>query len=332
MKRKVGLLKGDGIGPEIIQSVVDIFSHMKLDIDWVEVVCGEESLKTNNSPMPESSIQMVKELGVALKGPTATPIAKGHKSANVTLRKKLDLFANVRPCFRLAGIETPFPDVDLIILRENTEDLYTAIEYQASPEVAECLKVITRPGCERISRMAFELARKLGRKKVTCVHKANIMKLTDGLFLNVFREVAKGFQDIESNDVIIDNACMQLVRKPSQFDVLVTENLYGDILSDLCAGLIGGLGLAGGANLGEKAAVFEAVHGTAPDIAGQNKANPTAMILSAIMMLQHLGMREAASSISQALDRVFSEKKHLTRDLGGNSSTSEFTKAVITEL
>lgn len=329
---KVGLLKGDGIGPEITASVVEIFQKLKVPIEWVPIPCGEESLQREGSAMPFSSIQKVKELGIALKGPTATPIGTGHQSANVTLRKSLDLYANVRPCFKLAGVETPFQDIDIITVRENTEDVYSAIECQVSPDVMQCLKVISRPASERIIRYAFEMARRLGRKKVTCVHKANIMKMTDGLFLKIFREIASEYPMIEANDVIIDNVCMQLVCRPSQFDVLVTLNLYGDIVSDLCAGLVGGLGLAGGANIGDKAAVFEAVHGTAPDIAGQNKCNPTAMILSAIMMLQHLGLKDYAEAISRALDSVYGEKIKLTADLGGKASTSEFTQALIQKL
>ena len=328
-KVKVGLMRGDGIGPEICDSFVSLVAKLRVPIEWVEVPCGEQTLASENTALPKSSIELVRELGVAIKGPTGTPIGKGHKSANVTLRKALDLYANVRPCYKLAGVDSPFDDVDLIIVRENTEDVYMAIENQVSPDVMQCLKIITRPGSERIIRFAFEMADRLHRRKLTCVHKANIMKMTDGLFLEVFREVAKEFPQIEATDMIVDAVCMNLVKKPEKFDVIVTENLYGDILSDLCAGLIGGLGLAGGANIGTSGvSVFEAVHGTAPDIAGRNLCNPTALILSGIMMLKHLGFFEAAESLSKALDQTYAEGKCLTGDLGGKASCSEFTQAV----
>lgn len=330
--KKVGLLRGDGIGPEISESVVKVFEAVKAGIEWVEIPSGELAIEKFGSAMPSESMAKIRELGVAIKGPTATPIGTGHKSANVTLRKGLDLYANVRPASNLPGIKTPFERVDLIILRENTEDVYSAIEHQVSPDTTQCLKVITRPGSERICRYAFELAKKLGRQKVTCVHKANIMKITDGLFLEVFREVSKEYLEIEADDCIIDAACMQLVTKPERFDVIVTENLYGDILSDLCAGLIGGLGLAGGANIGKSVSVFEAVHGTAPDIAGKGKANPTAMLLSAAMMLEHLEMFAEAKRVREALYKVFQDGRFLTGDLGGRASTHEFTQAVIEAL
>jgi len=331
-KMKVGLMPGDGIGPEIADAVVEIFAAMRLPIEWVKVPSGEETLAKEGVALPQSSIDLVRELGVALKGPTGTPIGKGHKSANVQLRTSLDLYANVRPAFKLQGVLTPFENVDLIIVRENTEDVYTAIEHQVSPDVAQCLKVITRPGSERVIRYAFEMAKLMGRRRVTCVHKANIMKLTDGLFLKVFYEVAKDYSEVDADDCIVDAACMQLVTKPERFDVIVTENLYGDILSDLCAGLIGGLGLAGGANIGPKAAVFEAVHGTAPDIAGKGFANPTALLLSSVMMLKHLRFMEDANRLSQALVRTYQDGDSLTRDLGGKAGTEEFSKAVIKRL
>lgn len=330
--KKIGLLRGDGIGPEICDAVVKVLDAMKLNLQWENIACGEETLKSCNDAMPPAALNRVKELGIAIKGPTATPIGTGHRSANVALRKTLDLYANVRPCFKLAGIKTPFENVNLIVVRENTEDLYMGVEEEVSPDEMRSIKVITRKGSERIHRYAFDLARREKRKKVTCVHKANIMKKTDGLFLSVFRDVAKEYSDIEAQDMIVDNTCMQLVTKPHQFDVIVTENLYGDILSDLCAGLIGGLGLAGGANIGKEGAVFEAVHGTAPDIAGQNKANPTALLFSAVMMLHHLGFATEAIRLHAAIAEVFRQGKFLTGDVGGKASTTEFTDAVVRAL
>jgi len=327
--KKIGLLRGDGIGPEICDAVVKVLDAMKLNLQWEEIPCGEETLKSCNDAMPPAALNRVKELGVAIKGPTATPIGTGHRSANVALRKTLDLYSNVRPCFKLAGIKTPFENVNLIVVRENTEDLYMGVEKEISADEMHSIKVITRKGSERIHRYAFDLARREKRKKVTCVHKANIMKKTDGLFLSVFREVAKEYSDIEAQDMIVDNTCMQLVTKPHQFDVIVTENLYGDILSDLCAGLIGGLGLAGGANIGKEGAVFEAVHGTAPDIAGQNKANPTALLFSAVMMLHHLGYAKEANQLHAAIAEVYRQGKALTGDVGGKATTTEFTDAVV---
>lgn len=330
--KRVGLLKGDGIGPEICESVVGLFAKMKAPIEWVDIPCGDSAIATQNSPMPLSSVEKVKELGVAIKGPTGTPIGKGHKSANVTLRKSLDLYANVRPAQNIPGVKTPFDGIDLIIVRENTEDVYAAIEHQVSPDVMQCLKVITRPGSERIIRYAFEMARSLKRKKITCIHKANIMKLTDGMFLDIFRTMSKEYPELEATDIIIDNVCMQLVQKPQQFDVMVTENLYGDIVSDLCAGLIGGLGVAGGANIGARTAVFEAVHGTAPDIAGKGICNPTAMILSSVMMLEHLKMFEEAKRLRGALFATLKDGKALTGDLKGKATTKEFTAAIASHL
>lgn len=329
---KVGILRGDGIGPEICDSVVTIFEKLKAPVEWEEIPSGDSAIATHQSPMPQSSIDRVKSLGIAIKGPTGTPIGKGHKSANVTLRKSLDLYANLRPAQSIPGVETAFKNIDLIIVRENTEDVYAAMEHQIAPGVMQCLKIITRPGCERIIRYAFEMARNLKRKKVTCIHKANIMKMTDGMFLEVFREIAGEYRDLESSDIIVDNVCMQLVQKPQQFDVLVTENLYGDIVSDLCAGLIGGLGVAGGANIGAKAAVFEAVHGTAPDIAGKGICNPTAMLLSAAMLLEHLKLYDLANQLRSALFAVLKEGKVKTGDLGGKSTTKEFTSAICSRI
>ena len=329
---KIGLLSGDGIGAEISKAVVAIFASAKLPIEWEELACGEAAIQSAGAALPPASLDRIRMLRVALKGPTSTPIGKGHRSANVMLRKDLDLFANVRPVTNLPGVQTPFSGIDLIIVRENTEDVYMGIEHQISKDIAQCIKTITRQGSERISRYAFELAKKLGRKKVTCVQKANIMKLTDGLFLESFYSVAKNYTDIKAEELLVDNCCMQLIKRPESFDVIVTENLYGDILSDLCAGLVGGLGVVGGANIGAEYAVFEAVHGTAPDIAGKNMANPTALLLSALMMLDYLGFKSEQEKIKKALFAVLEEKKTLTKDLGGNATTSEFTSAVISKL
>lgn len=332
MTHRIGLLRGDGIGPEICDAVIELFKKMKAPVEWVDLVCGDVAIKNHNSAIPPATIDEIRKLGVALKGPTGTPIGTGHKSANVTLRKSLDLFANVRPALSLAGLKTAFSNIDIIIVRENTEDVYAAIEHQIAPGVMQCLKIITRTGCERLIRHAFEMAINLKRKKITCVHKANIMKMTDGLFLDVFRETAKNYPGIEANDIIVDNVCMQLVQRPQQFDVLVTENLYGDILSDLSAGLIGGLGVAGGANIGKDVAVFEAVHGTAPDIAGKGLANPTALILSSVMMLEHLKLFEFANRLKSALLKTIEEGKTLTGDLKGRATTQEFTAAIARRL
>jgi isocitrate dehydrogenase (NAD+) len=332
MSMKVGLLKGDGIGPEICQAVVEILKAAKAPIEWEDIPSGEEAIAKFNSPMPLASVDRVRELKIALKGPTGTPIGKGHKSANVTLRKSLDLYANVRPSQTIPAIEANFKGIDILTIRENTEDVYAAIEHQLAPGVVQCLKIITAPGSERIIRYAFEAARNLKRKKIHCIHKANIMKMTDGLFLDIFRKVATEYPEIEAKDIIVDNVCMQLVQKPQQFDMFVTENLYGDIISDLCAGLIGGLGVAAGANIGAKAAVFEAVHGTAPDIAGKGMANPTALLLSAVMMLEHLKMFDVATRVKKSLIDVLSEGKALTPDLKGKASTQEFTAAICQKL
>jgi NAD-dependent isocitrate dehydrogenase len=281
--------------------------------------------------MPPETLERIKEIGIALKSPTTTPVGKGHTSANVALRKALDLFANVRPTRSIPGLKGHFDDIaiDLIIVRENTEDLYAGIEFQPHPDIAQAVKVITRPGSNRLHRYAFEMVRKQGRHRLTAVHKANIMKLTDGMFLEEFYKVASEYPDIKADDIIVDNCCMQLVTHPEQFDVIVTENLYGDIVSDLCAGLVGGLGLAAGANIGEKCAVFEAVHGSAPDIAGKNLANPTALLFSALMMLRHIGEGQIANRIGRAVLKVAAEGIHTTKDLGGTAGTAEFTQAVI---
>ncbi len=281
--------------------------------------------------MPPETIEKIREIGIALKSPTTTPVGTGHTSANVALRKALDLYANVRPAKTLPGVKGYFANVniDMIIVRENTEDLYAGIEFMPHPDVAQAIKVITRPGCQRLFKYAFELVRRQGRKRLTAIHKANIMKLADGMFLEEFYKVASHYPDVKAEDILVDNCCMQLVTKPEQFDVVVTENLYGDIISDLCAGLVGGLGLAPGANIGDNCAVFEAVHGSAPDIAGKGVANPTALLMSAVMMLRHIGEYEQADRISNSVIRVCSDGKCLTMDLGGKAKTAEYQVEVI---
>jgi NAD-dependent isocitrate dehydrogenase len=301
------------------------------EAEWVYLDAGLSAIAKGLPAMPPATIEAIREIGIALKAPTTTPSGGGHTSANVALRQALDLFANVRPTKTLPGLKGPFADkdIDIIIVRENTEDLYAGIEYQPHPDVAQAIKVITRPGCRRLFKYTFKLAHEQGRKRVTVVHKANIMKLTDGMFLEEFRREAALHPDIKSDDIIVDNCCMQLVTHPEQFDVLVTENLYGDIVSDLCAGLVGGLGLAPGANIGENCAVFEAVHGSAPDIAGKGVANPTALLLSAVMMLRHLGRHEQANRIMNSVLRVCADGRCLTVDLGGKASTAEYSAEVI---
>jgi isocitrate dehydrogenase (NAD+) len=326
------LIPGDGIGPEISDAVTRILKAAGLQVHWDTQEGGEASALAGRGVMPDATIDSIAKNKIALKGPTTTPTGGGHQSANVTLRKRLDLYANVRPAKSLPGYKTRFDNVDMIIVRENTEDTYAGVEHMVSPNVAQCLKIITWEGSERVARYAFEMARKLGRKRVTCVHKANIHKLSDGLFLKAHEAVAKEFSDLKFDSIIVDNLCMQLVTRPEEFDVLVLPNLYGDIVSDLCAGLVGGLGVAPGANIGHNGAVFEAVHGSAPDIAGQGKANPTALLLSAVMMLQHMGELTMAERIEKALHRVLAEGKSLTRDLKGTAGTMEFADAIIQAL
>lgn len=332
MKHKVTLIPGEGIGPEVAAAMVRVVEATGVDIEWEEFIAGIEAANRFGDPLPSHIVQSIKLNRVAIKGPVTTPVGGGYTSVNVRLRKELDLFASVRPIRNLPGIQTKFQNVDLIVIRENTEDLYSGLEHIVVPGVVESLKIITEKASTRIAHYAFELARREGRKKVTAVHKANIMKLSDGLFLDCFHRVSREFPDIDADDKIVDNACMQLVMNPQQFDVLLLENLYGDIISDLAAGLVGGLGVTPGANIGADVAVFEAVHGTAPDIAGKNLANPTALILSAIMMLQHLNEREAADRIRQALERVLVRGEVRTRDLGGQATTTEYTNAIINEL
>ncbi|MGE0882647.1 MAG: isocitrate dehydrogenase (NAD(+)) [Blastocatellales bacterium] len=332
MSHKVTLIPGDGIGSEITGAVVRIIEASGVEIEWESFIAGAEALSRYGDPLPEPVLESIKENKVALKGPLTTPVGTGFTSVNVRLRKTLDLYANLRPVRNLPGLVTPFGDLDLVVVRENTEDLYSGLEHVVVPGVVESLKIITEKASTRIARFAFDYARREGRKKVTAIHKANIMKLSDGLFLECFRKVAVEYPDIEADDKIVDNACMQLVMRPQQFDVLLLENLYGDIISDLAAGLVGGLGVVPGANIGELGAVFEAVHGSAPDIAGKNMANPTALLQSGIMMLRHLGEREAADLIERAMILTLAEHNVRTRDLGGTASTTEYTEAIVTSM
>ncbi|HEU4390167.1 MAG TPA: isocitrate dehydrogenase (NAD(+)) [Blastocatellia bacterium] len=332
MKHRITLIPGDGIGPEVAGATVSVVRAAGVQIEWESFVVGTEALTKYGDPLPQDLLDSIKRNQVALKGPVMTPIGSGFVSSNVRLRKELDLYANLRPIKSLDGVPTRYEDVDLVVVRENTEDLYSGLEHEVVPGVVESLKIITARASTRIARFAFEYARREGRKKVTAIHKANIMKMSDGLFLNCFREVAKQYPEIESDDLIVDNACMQLVINPHQFDMLLLENLYGDIISDLGAGLVGGLGVVPGANIGEEAAVFEAVHGAAPSIAGRGIANPTALIQTAVMMLKYLDEREAAANVQAAVEKVLADGKHLTRDLGGNATTIEFTESVIRAL
>lgn len=332
MKHNITLIPGDGIGPEITSATVRIIEAAGVDVEWSTHILGAQAQEKYGTTLPDDAIASIRTNRVALKGPIMTPVGKGFTSVNVGLRKALDLYANVRPVKALPNVPCRYPELDLVIVRENTEGLYSGIEHVVVPGVVESLKVITEKASTRIAKYAFEFARDNGRKKVTAVHKANIMKLSDGLFLECFYNVSKDFPDIEADDKIVDNCCMQLVMRPEQFDVLVMENLYGDILSDLCAGLIGGLGLAPGANIGEQGAVFEAVHGSAPDIAGQGIANPTAILMSGLMMLRHIGETDAAERAEKAMLAVFAEGKYLTRDLGGTTNTADFASALIEKL
>jgi isocitrate dehydrogenase (NAD+) len=328
MPHRVTLIPGDGIGPEVTDAVVRILNAPGLEFEWERHEAGETALRQHGETLPASLLDSIAANKVALKGPVTTPIGEGFTSVNVGLRKALGLYANLRPVANLPGVPARFSNVDLVIVRENTEDLYSGLEHEVVPGVVESLKIITAAASERIARFAFDYARSSSRRRVTAVHKANIMKLGDGLFLESTRKVSEGYADIQYDERIVDAACMQLVMKPEKFDVIVLPNLYGDIVSDLCAGLVGGLGVVPGANLGESTAVFEAVHGSAPDIAGQNVANPTALLLSAIMMLDHLGEREAARRVKNALVRVLEAGEVRTRDLGGTASTTAFADAV----
>ncbi len=329
MPHHVILIPGDGIGPEVTAATVRMVEATGVKIEWETIKAGAEALAEYGTPLPNRLVDALKRHGVGLKGPVSTAIGGGFPSVNVSLRKALDLYANFRPVRNLPGVVSRFGGVDLVIFRENTEDLYSGLEHEVVPGVVESLKIITERASTRIARYAFEYSQRVGRKTITAIHKANIMKLSDGLFLRCCQTVGRDYPEITYNEMIVDNACMQLVMRPERFDVLLLENLYGDIISDLCAGLVGGLGLVPGANMGDNHAVFEAVHGTAPDIAGQNAANPTAMMLSSILMLRHLGEKEAADRAEKAILKLYSEKSKLTRDVGGSCSTTEFTEAVV---
>jgi isocitrate dehydrogenase (NAD+) len=326
MTHKITLLPGDGIGPEVVEAAIEVIAATGVQVEWERFdVVGAEALEKFGTPLPEPVLASIRKNGVAFKGPITTPVGTGFKSVNVSLRQKLDLFANVRPCLSLPGLKTPFEDVDLIIYRENTEGLYSGIEtYDERLEIADSIARVTRRGSRRIIRFAFEYQKRCGRKKLTLTHKANILKQTSGLFLNVGREIAQDYPMVAFEDRIIDNMCMQLVSRPRDYDGIVTTNLFGDIISDLCAGLVGGLGVVAGANFGDDCAVFEAVHGSAPDIAGKGLANPTALILTAEMMLRHLEENEAAEAVRKAIREAYREGGCLTPDVGGTASTAEF--------
>ena len=327
----ITLIKGDGIGPEITDAVVKIIKAAGVDIVWDIQTAGADVIEKEGVPLPQRVIDSVKRNKIALKSPVTTPIGRGFRSVNVQLRKDLDLYANLRPCYNLPNIETRYENVDIVVVRENTEDLYAGIERQVDENTAESIKIITRAASERIAEFAFDYAVKNNRKEVCVVTKANICKLSDGLFLDCARKIAKKYPNIGFREILVDNCCMQLVQNPNQFDTLLLPNLYGDIVSDLCAGLVGGLGIAQGANIGKDYAVFEPVHGSAPDIAGQDKANPTAMLMSAIEMLNFIGETTAAAEIKSALFETL-KSGIKTADIGGNASCSEFTNAVVQRL
>jgi isocitrate dehydrogenase (NAD+) len=333
MAHRVTLIPGDGIGPELAEATRRVLDASGVEFDWEVVDAGEACIAEYGTPLPDHVLESIRRNKVALKGPITTPVGEGFRSVNVTLRQTLGLYANLRPARSIRGLETRYDDVDLVIVRENTEDLYAGIEHMVGPDAAESIKIITRAASERIARFAFEYAVSNGRRKVTAVHKANIMKLSDGLFLESCRRVAADYEGrVEFEDRIVDNMCMQLVQKPELYDVLLLPNLYGDIVSDLCAGLVGGLGVAPGANIGEDEAVFEPVHGSAPKYAGQNKANPTAMILSGALMLRHLGYPDVAARVEEAVRDVIAEGATVTYDLGGTAGTSQFADAVVERL
>jgi isocitrate dehydrogenase (NAD+) len=325
----VTLIPGDGIGPELADATTHVLESTGIVFDWDVQQAGEATIATEGTPLPDRVLDSIRANGVAIKGPITTPVGTGFRSVNVALRQTLELYANLRPARSMTGVESRYTDVDLIIVRENTEDLYAGIEHRVGPDAAESIKIITRAASQRIARYAFEYAVKNGRRKVTAVHKANIMKLSDGLFLESCGQVAAEYEGrVQFEDRIVDNMCMQLVQKPDLYDVLVLPNLYGDIVSDLAAGLVGGLGVAPGANIGDTAAVFEPVHGSAPKYAGQNKANPTALMLSGALMLRHLGETDAAVAVEEAVRGVIAEGRTVTYDLGGSAGTREFGEAV----
>ena len=334
MPHRITLIPGDGIGPEVAEATVRAVEATGVPVEWERVELTAEVIIRAGESLPQNVLDSLERTRLGLKGPVTTPVAGGFQSVNVALRKRLDLYANVRPVRNLPGLKTRFHDakIDLVLFRENTEDLYAGLEHEVVPDVVTSLKVITRVASIRIARYAFEFTRKVRRKKVTAVHKANIMKLGDGLFLRCCREVAAQYPEIEYKELIVDNAAMQMVMRPESYDVLLMPNLYGDIMSDLAAGLVGGLGIVPGANIGEQCAVFEAVHGSAPDIAGKGLANPTALMQSAVLMLTHMGELDAADRLQQAIHKTYLEAKHLTGDVGGKASTNEFADAVIRNL
>ncbi len=328
MTHTVTLIPGDGTGPELAAALETVIAATGVPIEWERHDAGLAVMEAEGTPLPQRVLESVRRNGVAIKGPITTPVGSGFRSVNVALRKELDLYACLRPSKTMKGVRTRYDDVDLVVVRENTEDLYAGIEHMVGDDAAESIKIITRKGSERIVRFAFEYARKHGRRKVTAVHKANIMKCTDGLFLSVAGEIAEQYADIEFEDRIVDNMCMQLVQKPELYDVLVMPNLYGDIVSDVCAGLIGGLGVAPGANIGDAAAVFEPVHGSAPKYAGQDKVNPVALLRSGVLLLDHLGEAEASRRMEDAIAAVVAEGKDVTYDLGGSAGTSGMAAAI----
>jgi isocitrate dehydrogenase (NAD+) len=332
MRHKVTLIPGEGIGPEVAHAVRQILEAAGVQIEWEEVKARADKASVKGQFVTEEAVESVRRNRVALKGPMGTAVAAGAPSINVGLRKTLDLYANVRPVKNLPGVKSRFENVDVVLIRENTEDLYSGLEHEVVPGVVESLKIITEKASTQIAHFAFKYAKREGRKKIHAIHKANIMKLSDGLFLKCVRNVAEQYPEIEYREMIVDNACMQMVLNPLQFDMLLLPNLYGDVMSDLAAGLVGGLGVVGSANIGDEAAMFEAVHGTAPDIAGKGLANPTALLLSSVMMLDHLGERSAGNRIEAALEQVHKEGLHTTQDIGGKASTNEFTRAVISAL
>jgi isocitrate dehydrogenase (NAD+) len=329
---RVTCIPGDGIGPEIMAATKVAVAATGVRIEWIDVEAGADVMEKYGTPLPQAVIDSVKDTKVAIKGPITTPVGSGFRSVNVGLRKELDLYANLRPAVTIPGVVSRYEGVDLVIVRENTEDLYAGVEHMVGKDAAESIKIITRAGSERIAKFAFDYARREKRRKVTAVHKANIMKCTDGLFLEVARDVSSGYPDIEFEDRIVDNMCMQLVQKPELYDVLLCPNLYGDIISDLCAGLVGGLGVAPGANIGLDMAVFEPVHGSAPKYAGLDKADPTALVLSAVLMLAHLGEAAAAHALFEAVRTVIGEGKRVTYDLGGTSGTKDMGEALAEEV
>lgn len=334
MAQTVTLIPGDGIGPDLTDSVKEVIGALDVDIEWEVADAGEGVMEKEGTPLPESVLESIRRNKVAIKGPLTTPVGTGFRSVNVALRKELDLYGNVRPSLSLPGVETPYENIDIMIYRENTEDLYAGVEHMVGKDAAESIKIITREGTERICRMAFERSKEQGRKHITVIHKANIMKYTDGLFRDVFYEVGKDYENDfeEIDDRIVDNMAMQLVNKPNEYDVLVCPNLYGDILSDLCAGLTGGLGVAPGANIGEDLAVFEPVHGSAPKYAGQNRANPLATLLSAKNMLYYLGYNDEAERMQRGIESALESPENRTKDLGGTAGTKEFTQAIVSNL